>query len=110
MEHGHKMEEVTMTVAYFSDTPNVTREQNQQFSTFVQEQRGGPGVAPDGGLFHAEGPTDDGGWWGFDIWESEAHFTRFHETILVPAFAQAGLDTVQLRRLEVTWDSTQVPG
>jgi len=99
-----------MTVAYFSDIPNVTREQAQQLSTFVQEQLGGPGVAPDGGLFHAEGPTDDGGWWGFDIWESEAHFTQFHETILAPALAQVGLDTVQFRRLEVTWDSTQVPG
>ena len=99
-----------MSVAYYSDTPNVTREQFQQVGAFVQEQLCGPGVAPDGGLFHADGPTDEGGWWGFDIWESDEHFTRFHESILAPAFAQTGIGEVQFRRLEVSWDSTQVPG
>ncbi len=62
-----------MSVAYFSDTPNVTREQVERVSGFVNEQLGGS--PPEGSLVHADGPTDDGGWWSCELFEPEAHFT-----------------------------------
>lgn len=97
-----------MSVAFFSDTPNVTRDLVERVSGFVNEHLGGS--PPDGSLVHADGPTDGGGWWSFELFESEAQFTRFNEGILTPAFVQAGMNPPAFRRLEVAWDSTQVPG
>ena len=99
-----------MSVAYYSKTPNTTLEQVNRVRAFIREQLAGRDVPSDGGLFHADGPTDDGGWWSFDLFEADEHFTRWHEDVTAPAFAQAGME-VQFRRLEVDWDSTQgVPG
>jgi len=103
-------EVLTMAIAYYADVPNVTPAQAQQVSDFVNA-RLGPNTPPEGGRFHADGPTSDGGWWQFDLWESAEHFTRFYDAILAPAITQVGLDpgTITLRQLEVKWDSTQVP-
>ena len=98
-----------MSVAYYAELPNVTPEQAQQVVDYVNERLGGPYMPPEGGRFHADGPTSDGGWWQFDIWESEEHFTRFYKGILAPAITQAGLESPTFRQLEVNWDSTQVP-
>ena len=97
-----------MTVAYYAEVPNATREQAEQVGALVSAQLGGPDVAPEGGLFHAEGPTDDGGWWTFDIWESAEHFDRFNNGILAPAVAQVGSAVIDHRRLDVAWHSMQV--
>lgn len=96
-----------MSVAYYWEVPNVTREQAEQVGALVGAQLGGPDVAPEGGLFHAEGPTDDGGWWTFDVWESAEHFERFNDAILTPAVAQVVPSTTDMRRLEVAWHSMQ---
>ena len=96
-----------MSVAYRSETPNVAGEVVQQISDSIN-QRLGPANPPEGGLFHAEGPTRDGGWWTFNLWESEEDFTRFHDDILAPAFAQAGSPPWTYRKLDVAWDTTQV--
>jgi hypothetical protein len=51
---------------------------------------------PDGGLFHTAGFTGTGLFRIFDVWESEAHWTRFRDERLMPivekAMAQAGAD------------------
>ena len=97
-----------MSVAYYSEVPNVSREQVDRVSAYINERMGdGP---PDGGIFHADGPTDEGGWWAFEVYASEEQFTRFHEDFLAPAFMNAGMGEVPYRRLEVAWDSTQPPG
>jgi len=98
-----------MSVAYYAEVPNVTPAQAQQVSDEVNRRLGAPNTPPEGGRFHADGPTNDGGWWQFDLWESEEHFTRFYDAILMPAVTQAGLEPFSFRQLEVHWDSTQVP-
>jgi hypothetical protein len=44
---------------------------------------------PDGLIFHAAGPVDDG-WGVLDFWESREHFDRFLESRLGPAIAELG--------------------
>ena len=107
INHPARMGEVLMAVAYYAEVPNATREQAEQAGAIVSSQLGGPAVAPEGGLFHAEGPTDDGGWWIFDIWESAEHFERFNNEILTPAVAQVGSTAIDFRRLDVAWHSMQ---
>ena len=44
---------------------------------------------PEGLIFHAAGPTDEG--WGIiDFWESRGHFDRFQQDRLGPAIAELG--------------------
>jgi len=47
------------------------------------------GNPPEGLLFHASGPIDDG-WGVIDFWQSRAHFDRFGEARIGPAMAAAG--------------------
>jgi hypothetical protein len=54
-----------MAIAYLSEFPGMTQE---HYDSFVAERYGGepmPGV-----IAHAAGPTD-GGWWAFDVFESQ---------------------------------------
>jgi hypothetical protein len=44
---------------------------------------------PEGILTHSAGKTATG-WCVIDVWESEAHFGKFRETRLGPAFAKVG--------------------
>ena len=44
---------------------------------------------PDGLIFHAAGPTEDG-WGVLDFWESRGHFDRFMESRLGPAIQELG--------------------
>jgi hypothetical protein len=44
---------------------------------------------PEGLIFHAAGPIDEG--WGIiDFWESREHFDRFQQNRLGPAFGELG--------------------
>lgn len=44
---------------------------------------------PEGLIFHAAGPIDEG--WGIiDFWESREHFDRFQQDRLLPAFEELG--------------------
>lgn len=65
---------------------------------------------PEGNRFHAEGPTGDGGWWVFDLWENESNFAAFRANVLEPALISVGIDsrTGTFERLDVAWDSTQM--
>ena len=47
-----------------------------------------PGGAPDGLIFHAAGPSPNGGWRVIDVWDSRATFERFLETSVMPAVAE----------------------
>jgi hypothetical protein len=68
------------------------------------------GNFPEGGLYHAEGPTDEGGWWTFNVWESEDIFERFNQAILQPVLQEVNAPPAQVRRLQVNWDTSQLPG
>ena len=99
-----------MSVAYFGEWPKLEGQDSTAVSTRiaakVQAQLGGR--APAGGLFHAEGPSESGGWWVFDIWASDVDRETFNTTILDPILAEAGVRAAHVRRLDVAWDSTQM--
>ena len=97
-----------MTVAYYSVMPNTSREQAQQVSDYVNEQVGTQ--APAGGVYHAEGPLDDGSWWSFDVWDSEETAQQFYATILTPALQQANVQLGNQRTLAVHWQTNPPQG
>jgi hypothetical protein len=47
--------------------------------------------APGGGIFHAAGPSPNGGWRVIEVFESEEDARRFREERLMPAFDAAGV-------------------
>jgi hypothetical protein len=47
--------------------------------------------APEGLLFHASGPIDEG-WGVIDFWESRGAFDTFQEARIVPAVQEAGVE------------------
>jgi hypothetical protein len=59
----------------------------------------GEGDWPDGLMSHAAGPTGDGGFAVFEIWESQDAQGKFMETRLGPALHAAGLPEPS----RVTW-------
>jgi hypothetical protein len=95
-----------VSVAFFFEMPQVTADTAAQFSAHVREHLGSS--QPDGGIFHAEGPDSSGGWWSFNVWESDDHFTRFLEQFVVPAMAHVGLTPPSYRRLDIAWDTSQM--
>lgn len=60
----------------------------EQYDT-VQSHMGIDDDPPDGLLFHAAGPIEDG-WGVIDFWESRDHFDRFQASRLVPAIQELG--------------------
>jgi len=56
----------------------------------VNEQMGVAENPPEGLIFHAAGPVDDGSWGVLDFWESRGHFDRFSESRLGPAIQELG--------------------
>lgn len=103
-----------MSVAYYGNWPKVgdrdSTEVAQQIAAAVNARLGD--TPPAGGLFHAEGPAEDGGWWVFNLWESDDAYHAFVANILTPAMSEAGVTPAagDLRRLAVWWDTTQVMG
>ena len=95
-----------MAVAYLHEVPGGTHEHAQQVAGRLEQQGNMP---PTGGLFHAEGSMD-GGWWGFDIWESDEHAREFYDGRLMPMLQELGIGETNIRRLEVHWHSNQPMG
>ena len=95
-----------MAVALFTRWPAGPAETSQQVAERINQRLGDR--PPAGGLYHAEGPTDDGGWWTFNVWESEDAVRRFHQEILHPVLDEVGASRGEVRRLQVAWDTSQM--
>jgi hypothetical protein len=110
----HEGESTKMAVAYYtrfgpeiysgSETPEVVA---QKVADGVRAKIGQN--PPAGGVYHAEGPTGDGGWWTFNVWASEGDSQTFLGQILRPALEAAGVGRpAEVQKLEVWWDSSQM--
>jgi hypothetical protein len=95
-----------MAVALFTQWPAGPAGTSQRVAEGINQRLGGQ--FPTGGLYHAEGPTDDAGWWTFNVWESEEAFQRFHRDVLHPVLDEVGASRGQTQRLEVSWDTSQL--
>ena len=78
-----------MAIAVVVDNPNGSQEIYEK----VRAQLGFEG--PPGGIFHAAGPSPEGGWRVLEVWESEEDAMRFREERLMPAFDAAGVPRPQ---------------
>ncbi|MEA2513585.1 MAG: hypothetical protein QOJ59_3072 [Thermomicrobiales bacterium] len=105
-----------LAVAYFttyppadlgdSETPEAVA---QRVADRVNQQL--QGKPPAGAIHHAEGPTDEGGWWIFDVWALDQDFETFRQQILQPALEGVNVPPpAETRRLQVWWDSSQMGG
>jgi hypothetical protein len=103
-----------MAVAYFSQWPKQGDQNSLVLSTKVAEKLNAMlgGRPPDGAIYHAEGPSDDGGWWVFDVWNSDEAGEAFTRDILNGVLAGVGIgaDDGAVRRLAVQWDNSQMMG
>jgi len=97
-----------MAIAVFSQWTQAPADTSQRVAEGINERLGG--TFPEGGLYHAEGPTDEGGWWTFNVWDSEDVFQRFNQEILQPVLQEVNAPPAQVRRLQVSWDTSQLPG
>jgi len=95
-----------MAIAYLHEFIGGTQEHAQQLADKLERQGDMP---PAGGVFHSEGPMD-GGWWAFDVWESEASAREFYDGRLMPILRETGLPVPSPRTLDVHWHSNQPPG
>ena len=73
-----------MTVAMMVDNP----EGSQEIYDSVRERLGLE--KPAGGIFHAAGPSPNGGWRVIEVWESEEDAKAFVTERLLPAFNALG--------------------
>jgi hypothetical protein len=73
-----------MAVAMMVDNP----EGSQEVYGRVLEQLGLE--KPAGGIFHAAGPSPNGGWRVIEVWESEEDAKRFVAERMLPAFEAVG--------------------
>jgi len=96
--------ERNVAVAYFSKLPNVPPETAEKVVARIRTQLGNR--RPDGAIFHAEGPTDDGSWWAFNIWESDEASEKFGVEFLQPALNSLGIAIPREDRLEVNWETS----
>jgi hypothetical protein len=92
-----------MAVAYFSEFPSSSQGTPQKVADAVNARLGGN--PPDGGIYHAEGALDDGGWWTFNVWASEEAYQRFTAEILIPSLQTVNMTLPQGRQLAVHWES-----
>ncbi len=78
-----------MPVALLFENPNVTQEQ-------YEATRRTLGVdadhMPEGAILHMAGPSAEGGWRVFEIWETEAAALKFNRERLEPLFKVSGRD------------------
>ena len=74
-----------MAIAVVVDNPDGSQESYEK----VRAQLGLE--TPAGGIFHAAGPSPDGGWRVMEVWESQEDAMRFREERLMPAFDAAGV-------------------
>jgi hypothetical protein len=74
-----------MAVAMMIDNPHVTQE-------IYDTVRGRIGLErPAGGIFHAAGPSPNGGWRVIEVWESEEEAQRFFQERLWPVLQELGV-------------------
>jgi hypothetical protein len=78
------VKEARMAVAMMVDNP----EGSQETYNNVRERLGLD--RPAGGIFHAAGPSPNGGWRVVEVWESEEDAKRFVAERLLPAFEAVG--------------------
>jgi hypothetical protein len=76
--------EPAMAVAMMVDNP----EGSQEIYDSVRERIGLE--KPAGGIFHAAGPSPNGGWRVIEVWESEEDAKAFVTERLLPAFDALG--------------------
>lgn len=71
--------------------------ENPEGSQEIYEKiRGQLGLdGPAGGIFHAAGPSPNGGWRVLEVWESEEDARRFAQERIMPAFDAAGIPRPQ---------------
>jgi hypothetical protein len=74
-----------VAVAMMVDNPEGSEELYEQ----VREQLN-LGDKPAGGIFHAAGPSPNGGWRVIEVWESQDDADRFFKERLAPAFEAVG--------------------
>jgi hypothetical protein len=74
-----------MAIAVLVDNP----EGSQEIYEKVRAQLGLE--APAGGIFHAAGPSPNGGWRVMEVWESEEDARRWRDERPLPAFDAAGV-------------------
>jgi hypothetical protein len=75
-----------MAVGIRIKLPGVNAEEFDRVDALIDAR----GNHPDGLIFSASGPTEDG-WRVVDFWESRAHFDAFGAERIGPAVAAAGL-------------------
>jgi hypothetical protein len=73
-----------MAVAMLIDNPNGSQEVYGQLRARIGLDK------PAGGIFHAAGPSPNGGWRVIEIWESEEDAKRFLAERLGPAAEAVG--------------------
>jgi hypothetical protein len=73
-----------MAIAMIVDNPEGSQETYER----VREQLGLD--RPAGGIFHAAGPSPNGGWRVIEVWESEEDAKQFAAERLRPAFEAVG--------------------
>jgi hypothetical protein len=74
-----------MPVAMLVDNPHGSQEVYDKVRAHIGLD------APPGGIFHAAGPSPNGGWRVIEVWESEEDAYRFFEERLKPALEAAGV-------------------
>jgi len=97
-----------MAIAVFSEWTQAPTDASQRVAESINRKLGGS--FPAGGLYHAEGPNDEGGWWTFNVWESDDAYQRFNQEILQPVLREVSVQPAQVRLLQVSWDTSQLPG
>jgi hypothetical protein len=86
------MEEGEMPIGVLQMMPGGTKELYEQLGEKmfgVQSSDFASVDAPDGLIMHSAGPAD-GGWYVYDVWESEDHLQRFLQERLMPAIRESG--------------------
>ena len=73
-----------MSVAMMIDNPAGSQEIYERIREQLSLEK------PAGGIFHAAGPSPNGGWRVIEVWDSEEQAKRFVNERLLPAFEAAG--------------------
>lgn len=96
-----------MAVAFYTEFAEGSPETATQIGERIMQQVGPQG--PAGGIYHAEGPLDGGGWWTFNVWESEGAAMSFFNEILVPTLRDVGgSPDAQPRKLAVHFETNSL--
>jgi hypothetical protein len=73
-----------MAVAMIVDNPQGSQETYERVREHLGLEQ------PAGGIFHAAGPSPNGGWRVMEVWESEQDAKRFAKERMLPAFEAVG--------------------